>query len=362
MRRRRFVSGLGLVPACSSGRWPRAHRLGRRPPGQEAGHDTTTLSPREAGSRSCGSSWGGVHPGGQPPHRDRRHREPPQRPRRRRYDLTKQTTAAQRRLDTASARSRRRGRPGHRRPSPGGRAGPGRRSRQEMNQTVAAMYQRGTSEEQASTWPWWKAPPRPDLSRPSATWRAPSRATAGTSTTSWPQGGRRPVAPPGRRPGRGDPGHPRPAGRRTGPADRPQGPGAGQPGGGQVGGGRQQTCSSRSGPEGRLPVGAQRPPGRIGRRRRVPPPGPGRPEAASRRKRTFKARCRPDQQRLRHPGASHPGRRAHAHRGRLRRRDGLPIKAAGRHGRLGRARGGYGNAVIIDHRNGWPPSTPTSPG
>ena len=76
----------------------------------------------------------------------------------------------------------------------------------------------------------------------------------------------------------------------------------------RVGGGPPAGPARRGpGQEVRLPVGAQRPPGRVGRRRRVPPPGPGRSEARPPQEAHLQAAGgRPDEQRVRHPGAPHP--------------------------------------------------------
>ena len=152
MRRRRFVSGLGLVPALLVGSLaPGPTAWADVRPAKKPATTTTTLSPREARVQElrqlvgeASSQEGNLLT--EIADIESRLNDLDDAV----YDLTKQTTAAQRRLDTAQRTLQK---------AEADQDTAVRRlgavqaqvdaSRQEMNQTVAAMYQRGTSEEQA---------------------------------------------------------------------------------------------------------------------------------------------------------------------------------------------------------------------
>ena len=227
------------------------------------------------------------------------------------WDLTKQATAAQRRLSTAERNLKK---------AEADQDVAIRRygaaqaevdaSRQQMNQTVAAMYRRGTSEEQAVYVALVQgAANANDLF-------SAQRYVAGTIRSNRRELDhflalkeeadqlRHQVDARAQeiRATRDE---------QAAERDRLQGlkdQALAQPGGGQVGGGPPAgTAGADPGEEGRLPVGAQRPPGRVGGRRGVPPPGAGRAEARAPQEAHIQgAGGRPGQQRVRDPGAPHP--------------------------------------------------------
>ena len=334
---------------------------------------TTTTGPGDPGPGAAGAGGGGLGPGGRPPRARSPTSSPPRRPRRRgvgphQADRRRPAPPRRRRAHPAAGRGRQQEVAVRSWSRPRPRSTPPATA---MNQTVTAMYRRGTSEEQAVYVSILEEATNPNelLLGPALRGRHDQARPPGDLDHFLAlQEDGRPAAPRGRaraeeiRVTRD---------QQVAERDRlrgPQGRGAGQPGGGpQVGGGPPAGAARAGpGPEGRLPVGSCTPlqveSGAVGEFLRQVQAGQ---KLAPRKKRTFRAPVQaPMSQRVRPPGPPDLRGHPHAHRPRLRRRRrALPSTPPGPASSSGP---GPGAATATSWSSttatGWPRSTPTSPG